>query len=140
MLAASPAARPRPVPVWAAAAAVAVLALGIPVLRWGGGGPGVDELRAPGAEFATLGPGEARAGDPAGIRFTWSAGPEGSTFRFTLLDERGERVWSSETGDTTIVLPAEIEVTPGRSYYWYVDALAPDGRTLTAGPTPLEVR
>lgn len=140
ILAAVPTRPRRPVPTWAAAAAVAILALGIPLLRWGGGGTGGNGLRAPVTEFETLGPGQVRAGDPGGIRFTWSAGPAGSTFRITLLDEQGDRIWSSETGDTTVLLPAEVPVMPGGSYYWYVDALAPDGRTLTAGPTPLEVR
>lgn len=65
--------------------------------------------------------------------FIWgSAGMEVS-YRFTLSDANGDVVWSAAIGDTTLTLPAAMTLRSGRAYFWYVDALLPDGRSVTSG-------
>lgn len=45
-------------------------------------------------------------------------------YGFRLLTDDGTAVWSSETADTTVVLPQDVRLERGRSYFWHVDALA----------------
>lgn len=136
-----------PRPLWAAAAAAAVLALGTPLIqnRLVDAGPGLPAPdRSPAVPAARLDarvPGEDVIVDAGvGVVFTWSAVPPGGTFRVSLLDDRGNRVWSEETGDTTAVLPGSVRLERDRAYFWYVDALGPDGRSTTTGPRRLLVR
>ena len=55
--------------------------------------------------------------------FAWRSA-RADRYSFRLLNEDGTAVWSSETGDTTMVLPPTIRLERGRSYFWRVDALA----------------
>jgi hypothetical protein len=55
--------------------------------------------------------------------FTWRS-TRADRYSFRLLSEEGAVVWSRETTDTTIVLPADVRLERGRSYFWRVDALA----------------
>lgn len=78
------------------------------------------------------------AGDD--IRFVWSAKANGGTYRLTVLDESGGPAWSTETGDTVAVLPAEAGLEKDRAYFWFVDALASDGRTATSRARSFSLR
>jgi hypothetical protein len=125
--------------VWAIPAAAAVLAL-IFI------GPGSD---APPANPDLLrGDESTRAGEgpsmiealrpvdgstvPAGrIQFAWrSAGPD-LLYRLTLTDGSGKAIWSAETPDTTLASGPAVHLDPGRTFFWVVDALGPDGRSRT---------
>lgn len=64
-------------------------------------------------------------------RFVWRASGSES-YRFTLLSSSGEPVWSFETSDTSLALPAAVTLRPGLNYFWRVDALA-DGIAATSG-------
>ena len=55
--------------------------------------------------------------------FAWRS-TRADRYSFKLLSEEGAAVWSSETTDTTVVLPADVRLDRGRSYFWRVDALA----------------
>jgi hypothetical protein len=55
--------------------------------------------------------------------FTWRSA-RADRYSFRLLSEDGTAVWSSETVDTTMMLPARVKLERGRSYFWRVDALA----------------
>ena len=55
--------------------------------------------------------------------FTWRS-TRADRYSFRLLSEDGTAVWSSETVDTTMMLPARVTLERGRSYFWRVDALA----------------
>jgi hypothetical protein len=69
--------------------------------------------------------------DRARVVFAWR-GTEGQPlFRLTLSDVSGKELWSEQTRDTTLVLPGNMSLDPGRTYFWYVDALGADGRSLT---------
>jgi hypothetical protein len=64
--------------------------------------------------------------------FTWNK-DDGSSYRITITDEGGRPLWSESTGDTTVVLPATTQLAHGARFFWYVDALRADGRSVTSG-------
>jgi hypothetical protein len=67
--------------------------------------------------------------------FRWrSVGAD--VYRFALLSESGEELWTGETQDTAISLPPSLVLTPGGGYWWRVDAVA-DGITASTGARPL---
>ena len=74
-----------------------------------------------------------------GIVFTWHPALSGATYRFTLTDDRGGRIWVGSTSDTTLALPRETTVIENRDYHWYVDALQADGSSATTGITSFRV-
>lgn len=133
-------------PRWAFAAAIVLAAVGGPLL-WqqlssvaqddnslerGAASTARLELHLP-ASDATLQSGES-------IRFVWSAVGEGTTFRITLLDDVGGRVWATEVGDTTVLMPRAVSLPGPGVYFWYVDALGPDGRSQSNGPNRFVIR
>lgn len=70
---------------------------------------------------------------PGPITFTWrSAGP-GASYSFTLQEADGRVVWTSTVADTVAVLPDSLAFSPGRTWFWLVDALLPDGRSRSTG-------
>jgi len=124
-------------PVAAAAVALFVLvrAGGIPgttppVLRDGGDGsiPGVVLVSPPDSGVV----GSQR------VSFTWRSVGPGVSYRITISDPKGDVVWSAAASDTTTRVPASVQLRPS-PYYWYVDALLPDGRSITSGVHPFSV-
>lgn len=77
---------------------------------------------APGAEVA-----------PGPVAFTWrSAGP-GANYALTLQEPDGRVAWTSLGADTIAVLPDSLALAPGRTWFWFVDAMLPDGSSLSTG-------
>ncbi len=91
---------------------------------------------SPGSGIRTLSPEDGAligwSGARADVRFTWAAVP-GATYQLTVTDAEGRTVWQADTTDTTLVLPQTVELSGPASYYWNVDALAPDGSSATTG-------
>jgi len=85
------------------------------------------------ALIAVVEPGVGAAVAPGPVVFTWRGVGTGATYRLTVTDERGDVVWSANTADTMATLPARIGLERGRRYAWYLDALLPDGRSVTSG-------
>ena len=54
-------------------------------------------------------------------------------YHLTLTDPAGHALWLHETSDTAVAPPPNVSLTPGRTYYWYVDALDAGGSSLTTG-------
>ncbi len=69
----------------------------------------------------------------AGLRFTWRAAAPGASYRLTLTDQTGDVLWSVSTADTAASLPLNSILGRQQNYFWYVDALMPDGRSITSG-------
>lgn len=130
--------------VWPAAAALAAAAV-VAVLIFA---PGEDErarrseplLRGPETTLSdetpapeVIHPADAATTDSRDVAFTWRASGGASSYRLTLTDEDGDVVWSASTADTVLALPADSALAPGGTYFWYVDALLLDGRSLTSG-------
>ena len=54
-------------------------------------------------------------------------------YRLTVADSTGGIVWSAESADTLLIPGPEAGLRAGAAYFWFVDALIPDGRTRTTG-------
>jgi putative zinc finger protein len=65
------------------------------------------------------------------VRFTWQAQPSAPLYHFSLMEASGRAVWTGETTDSTLTLPPTVSLDRGRIYFWTVDALGADGRSLT---------
>jgi anti-sigma factor RsiW len=124
------------VPLAAAALAIALLhsprddAAPIPALR--DGGEGVERVMV-------VGPTVGARVVADSLRFAWrSAGPD-ARYHLTVTTTAGANAWAASTGDTVLV-PARrgTRLGPG-TYFWYVDALRPDGTTATTGVQRFEV-
>lgn len=74
------------------------------------------------------------------VAFSWRAVEPGSRYLIRVTDERGAAVWELETGETLVSMPAGITLVTGEPYYWYVDALGADGRSLTTGTHRFQLR
>lgn len=72
------------------------------------------------------------------LQFVWRRDDDAS-YRVTLTDSVGGTLWSGTTGDTTLVLPPEVEVRAGASLHWYVDALRLDGTAGATGPVAFRI-
>jgi hypothetical protein len=138
-----PARRPRRVSPWIAAGLAAGL-VGILVYRGRPADPLVDTIRTPAAGTADAAPRIAAITPPegglvpaTGARFLWAAAPAES-YAFVLLEEDGTPKWSIETTDTSVTLPLETVLEPGRIYFWRVNALT-DGISATTGATRIQV-
>lgn len=98
-----------------------------PVLREGGRAINEGVRR-----FETVAPTDgATIASLAGSLLVWRPVAPGAFYSVTVTDERGDLVWSGTTADTLLRLPAELEVEPGRRYFWFVEALLTDGTTAT---------
>jgi Putative zinc-finger len=122
-----------------ATAAAAAVVLGL-LTRGSLAPPAPDPLRAGGGESADATPVLAAFAPVDGatiprkhVRFIWAARAGRPLYHLTLTDPTGRALWLHETSDTTVVLPPEISLIPGRAYYWYVDALDAGGSSLTTG-------
>lgn len=124
----------------AAAAAVALLVM------FSGQSPDPDQsitrgLVAEGVrQFPAVSPamGASVAGDS--VMFVWRSEGRGAHYAVTVTDENGDVVWTIGTSDTTVVPPRGVELTAGRSYFWYVDALLEGARSSTTGVQEFTIR
>ncbi|MEP6507144.1 MAG: hypothetical protein ABJC63_02885 [Gemmatimonadales bacterium] len=64
--------------------------------------------------------------------FAWH-GIEGATYRLFISDATGRTVLRRSTSDTVVALPDALLEKGAGTYYWSVDALAPDGSSVTSG-------
>jgi hypothetical protein len=68
-----------------------------------------------------------------GIDFTWRWFAPDAQYNVRLTTAEGSEVWRTSTRDTSAVPPSDIGLVPGQTYFWYVDALLPDGSSATTG-------
>lgn len=70
--------------------------------------------------------------DPESAGFVWHS-VDGATYRLIVSDAAGKTLLQQNTSDTIVAMPLAIaRNTPG-TYYWSVDALEPDGLSVTSG-------
>jgi hypothetical protein len=62
------------------------------------------------------------------VVFRWDPAAGGNLYRITVFDEDGLTVWETETGETTVRLPAGIQLMSGAQYLWMVSARIQTGR------------
>ncbi|HYN82583.1 MAG TPA: zf-HC2 domain-containing protein [Gemmatimonadaceae bacterium] len=65
--------------------------------------------------------------------FTWRADGSEALYRFSITDAGGGLIWLAETQDTIISLPADVSLDANREYLWNVDAVDPEGGTISTG-------
>ena len=58
----------------------------------------------------------------ASIVFVWRSASR-DVYRFVLLSESGESLYTTETADTSITWPSQVTPTPGSLYFWRVDGV-----------------
>ena len=73
----------------------------------------------------------------AGLVFTWHA-VTADVYRISVLTANGDPIWSAETPDTSLALPATVAVHTGEAYFWRVDAVA-NGIVATTGPHRVQI-
>lgn len=123
------------VPAAVAAVLAAVVFLGGPLARTGDPGDVLRAPEAPGSRASAVTivtPASESVVAPSELVFTWNAVGD-AVYRLTVTDRGGDPLWSGETRDTTMLLPSLVVLEPATAYLWYVDALLPDGRTVTTG-------
>jgi hypothetical protein len=64
--------------------------------------------------------------------FVWRKNDDAS-YKITVTDASGRPVWSAATSDTSIALPDTVRLARATQFFWYVDALRSDGRSVTSG-------
>lgn len=103
----------------------------------------VTVVRAPAAptdrsrRVAAIAPQEGVVAESTDLRFTWHA-HNADSYRFTLMLNDGTPAWTIETSDTSLLLPPQVTLDRGRTYFWRVDAMA-DGITASTGVLRLEL-
>ncbi len=68
------------------------------------------------------------------VAFKWESAGSGASYTLTVIDENGDIVWQPSTDETSLTLMprrAEVVLTSGQVYYWYVDALLGGGESVT---------
>lgn len=121
-----------------AAAAAILLAIALP--RPGAPPSGTRAGPAPEPSLPIVAPSPSADIPPGPITFVWrSAGPDAS-YTVTLQEADGRVAWTSSVADTVAVLPDSVAVGPGRTWFWFVDALLPDGRARSSGLNRLTTR
>jgi hypothetical protein len=126
----------------ASLAAAAVLAVAVLMPRSDSGPTDLERDADPGDAgpgLAVVSPAEGHPVRRAGLSFTWRSQPGDSRYRITIADAKGARLWSQDTGDTTIAFPDSLQLVPGATYFWYVDAVDTAGLAASTGPRALRV-
>ena len=83
------------------------------------------------ATIRILAPAEGDTVAIGAVRFTWQTQPSSPLYHFSLTEASGRAVWTGETTESTLTLPPTVSLDRGRTYFWTVDALGADGRSLT---------
>jgi anti-sigma factor ChrR (cupin superfamily) len=92
-----------------------------------------EQRGASSATIATVSPGGGAQISRSAVHFTWH-GDGRSSYRLILMDSEGTPVFTISTPNTTVVPPDTLRLVGGAHYFWYVDALQPDGSSAS---TPL---
>jgi hypothetical protein len=124
----------------AVAAAVVTVALVGPWHARQATGPTVPPVRGGAAVMADpVAPieGAVVSGSP---EFTWRSMPGATSYRITVSRADGDSVWTATLSDTTARPPATAAFDGSTSYYWYVDVLLADGRSIAGTAHEFRIR
>jgi hypothetical protein len=89
--------------------------------------------------IAVVSPGNAVPVDQDSIQFVWHR-DDSSTYRIVVTDSAGGQLYTATTIDTVLTPPPTIRLAAGARYFWYVDALRPDGSSVSSSSTSFTVR
>ena len=120
------------------AAAAAVAFLLFTIARPGPEGA-ADPLRTPASHpsdaserITAIHPAEGDTISIARAVLEWASIGGEPAYRLTVTDATGQPVWTRTTADTSLTVPRTI-LESRRTYFWYVDALRADGRSVSTG-------
>lgn len=74
------------------------------------------------------------------VTFTWRSAGVDASYIITLQESDGRVVWTSSIADTVAALPEGVTLAAGLTWFWFVDAMLPDGRSLSSGVQRLRTR
>ena len=130
--------------LWVIGGALAASLAGIALLRPGTGLQAPDSIERPSVtpgealpRLRVISPAEGDTVSSTERSLTWRPLPAG-TYHVALLAEDGEPLWTTDTGDTVVTLPASVRLQGGRTYFWRVDAVN-DGVAASSGVIPFSV-
>jgi hypothetical protein len=116
----------------AAAAAAVVFVIARPISRDRSDSP-VSRGRDEGTPvIADVSPAPGAVVSAASAGFIWRSAGTGAQYRLTVTSEQGDIVWTDASTDTVQHVPPTARMQRGKTYFWYVDALLPDGTTATS--------
>ena len=118
----------------AAAAAVAAIAV-LPLARkWSTSAP-TSAQRSTASSLATIQTVQPPSGLPTPIdslMFSWRSVPGVMTYHLFVTDSVGSPIYNLTTRDTLVGPIADVHLSSGSRYFWYVDALKDDGSSVTS--------
>jgi hypothetical protein len=104
------------------------------------------EVRAPEPEAGTpalriVQPSRGSTVAPSELRFVWRSLGSDVLYQVTVSAVDGRTLWNARTSDTVNVPPPEAvrRLEPGQNYFWRVDALLSNLRSVTSGDQRFEV-
>jgi hypothetical protein len=77
---------------------------------------------------------------PGPVTFAWRSAGAGANYTLTLQEADGRIAWVSAVDDTVVLAPDSIVFAPGRTWFWSVDAVLPDGQSRSTGLQRLRTR
>jgi hypothetical protein len=79
--------------------------------------------------------------DAATLRFIWSPQEPNALYQVTLSAADGKMLWTSLSSDTSAAPPKQIlrQLEPGRPYFWRVDAILTNLRSVTSSDQRFQV-
>ena len=70
---------------------------------------------------------------PGPVPFIWRSAGNGASYTLTVQATDGRVIWTATTMDTSVVTPDSVGIARGATWFWYVDALLPDGHSRSTG-------
>lgn len=86
--------------------------------------------RIPAVQPEILFPGDRSVTGLSAIRFRWKAVPPALFYEIRLVTAQGDMVWEGRAEGTEAMLPARIQLSPGKIYFAWVVAYLPEGKTV----------
>jgi anti-sigma factor RsiW len=112
------------------AAAAAVIAVVLVGHRAGPAGPTPPPVRGGGSDaVTTVSPADGTTLD-APPTFAWHPVSGATAYRISISRADGDSVWAASLRDTVVRAPEGVLTPTPDGYFWYVDALLADGRSL----------
>jgi hypothetical protein len=84
------------------------------------------------ASIQTVGPAPGMNAAADSLTFSWRPLPGVMTYHVFVTDSAGAPVYNLTTTDTVVGPIADVHLSPGSRYFWYVDALRRDGSSVTS--------
>lgn len=91
-----------------------------------------DALGGTGAAIELVSPRGAEGSRP--VNFIWRSQPVGTVYSLEVFTPGGDVVYTTETSDTAVALPLDVNLTTGETYHWWVSIRTPDGREARSSP------